>query len=142
MSTQSFHLHLVSDATGETVITVSRAAMAQFEDVKAEEHLWSLVRTQNQLKRVLSNVAAHPGVVMFTLVDDDLRTALQEGCRALNVPCIPLLDTVIAGLSGYLGVESRNLERSTGAIVGPERLRCSRSVLFNYGYCSIKNSSR
>ena len=109
MSNQIFHLHLVSDATGETVITVSRAAMAQFEDVEAEEHLWSLVRTQNQLKRVLSNVAAHPGVVMFTLVDDDLRIALQEGCRALNVPCIPLLDTVIASLSGYLGVESRNL---------------------------------
>lgn len=106
---RSFHFHLVSDATGETVITVARAASVQFEGVEAVEHLWSLVRTENQLKRVLANVEANPGIVMFTLVDDDLRSLLQEGCRTLDVPCIPLLDLVIATLSGFLGVESRNL---------------------------------
>jgi regulator of PEP synthase PpsR (kinase-PPPase family) len=107
--TRPFHFHLVSDATGETVITVARAAGAQFEGVEAVEHLWSLVRTENQLKRVLASVEANPGIVMFTVVDDDLRTLLQDGCRALDVPCIPLLDLVIATLSGFLGVESRNL---------------------------------
>ena len=109
MSVKSFHLHLVSDATGETVITVARGAVAQFSDVEAIEHLWSLVRSKDQLKRVLSSVAANPGVVMFTLVDQELRQALQEGCRELDIPCIPLLDMVIASLSQYLGVESRNL---------------------------------
>jgi len=112
MSVKSFHLHLVSDATGETVITVARGAVAQFSDVEAIEHLWSLVRSKDQLKRVLSNVAANPGVVMFTLVDQDLRQALQEGCRELEIPCIPLLDMVIAALSQYLGVESQNLPGS------------------------------
>ena len=112
MSVRSFHLHLVSDATGETVITVARGAVAQFSDVEATEHLWSLVRSKDQLKRVLSSVAANPGVVMFTLVDQDLRQALQEGCRELDVPCIPLLDMVIATLSQYLGVESQNLPGS------------------------------
>ena len=109
MSVKSFHLHLVSDATGETVITVARGAVAQFSDVEAIEHLWSLVRSKDQLKRVLSSVATNPGVVMFTLVDQELRKALQAGCRELDIPCIPLLDMVIATLSQYLGVESQNL---------------------------------
>ena len=112
MSVKSFHLHLVSDATGETVITVARGAVAQFSDVEAIEHLWSLVRSKAQLKRVLSSVAVNPGVVMFTLVDQDLRQALQTGCRELDIPCIPLLDMVIATLSQYLGVESQNLPGS------------------------------
>ena len=112
MSVKNFHLHLVSDATGETVITVARGAVAQFSDVEAIEHLWSLVRSKDQLKRVLASVAANPGVVMFTLVDQELRHALQEGCRELDIPCIPLLDMVIATLSQYLGVESQNLPGS------------------------------
>ena len=105
---RSFHLHLVSDATGETCITVARAAGAQFQGVDAVEHLWSLVRTESQLRRVLAHVEAEPGVVMFTLVDPALRTLLFEECRRIDVPCIPLLDTVIAALSGFLGIESRN----------------------------------
>lgn len=116
MSSTSFHLHLVSDATGETAITVARGAVAQFNDVEAIEHLWSLVRSESQLKRVLSSVAANPGVVMFTLVDAELRHQLQEGCRELDVPCVPLLDMVIATLSRYLGVESHNLPGSQHVI--------------------------
>ena len=112
MGVKSFHLHLISDATGETAITVARGAVAQFSDVEAIEHLWSLVRSKDQLKRVLSSVAANPGVVMFTLVDQELRQALQEGCREFDIPCIPLLDMVIATLSRYLGVESQNLPGS------------------------------
>ena len=107
-----FHLHLVSDATGETCITIARTAAAQFQGVDAVEHLWSLVRTESQLRRVLAHVEAEPGVgrpsVMFTLVDPQLRAPLHEECRRIDVPCIPLLDTVIAALSGFLGIESRN----------------------------------
>lgn len=105
---RSFHLHLVSDATGETCITIARAATAQFQDVDAVEHLWSLVRTESQLRRVLAHVEAEPGVVMFTLVDPTLRMLLLEECRRIDVPCIPLLDMAISALSGFLGVESRN----------------------------------
>jgi len=103
-----FHLHLVSDATGETCLMIARAAVSQFEGVEPVEHLWSLVRTETQLKRILANIKANPGVVMYTLVDNKLREALHEACRLYDVPCIPLLDMVIVALSGFLGVESRN----------------------------------
>ncbi|MEE8532743.1 MAG: pyruvate, water dikinase regulatory protein [Alphaproteobacteria bacterium] len=104
-----FHLHLVSDATGETINSVARAAVAQFADVEAVEHFWSLVRTVKQIDNVLDGVDANPGVVMYTLVDAALRDRLEEGCRRLQVPSVPLLEPVIAVLSNHLGIEARGL---------------------------------
>src|SRR5208282_6926099 len=68
-----FHLHLVSDATGDTVHSVARACLVQFENTEAVEHIWSMVRTKAQIERVVNGVAANPGVVLYTLVDDTLR---------------------------------------------------------------------
>jgi regulator of PEP synthase PpsR (kinase-PPPase family) len=101
------HLHLVSDSTGETVTTVARAGMSQFDDVVPVEHVWSFVRTRAQVDQVLSMVKALPGLVIFTLVSPDLRQALQEGCRALNTPCVPILDGVIGALTSLIGAEMR-----------------------------------
>ncbi len=104
---KQFHLHLVSDATGETIHSVARACLSQFEGVEPHEHHWTLVRTTGHVEKVLGSVADHPGVVMFTIVNDALRTTLQDGCRNLGVPCIPILDPVIATLGAYLGLESQ-----------------------------------
>jgi regulator of PEP synthase PpsR (kinase-PPPase family) len=101
------HLHLVSDATGETIHSVARACLAQFDSVEPDEHHWSLVRTPGQIDKVLESIAENPGVVMFTIVNETLRLQLQEGCRALKLPCIPVLDPVIGTLANYFGVESK-----------------------------------
>jgi [pyruvate, water dikinase]-phosphate phosphotransferase / [pyruvate, water dikinase] kinase len=101
------HLHLVSDSTGETVTTVARAGVSQFDGVVPVEHVWSFVRTRAQVDQVLSMVKALPGVVIFTLVSTDLRQALQEGCRTLKTPCVPILDGVFSALSSLLGAETR-----------------------------------
>jgi regulator of PEP synthase PpsR (kinase-PPPase family) len=101
------HLHLVSDSTGETVITVARAGVSQFDGVIPVEHVWSFVRNRAQVDQVLTMVRALPGVVIFTLVQADLRHALQDGCRQLNTPCVPILDGVFDALSSLLGAESR-----------------------------------
>jgi [pyruvate, water dikinase]-phosphate phosphotransferase / [pyruvate, water dikinase] kinase len=102
-----FHLHLVSDSTGDTVHSVARACLVQFENSEAVEHIWSMVRTRSQIERVVSGVAANPGVVLYTLVDDTLRAPLVEGCRKLQVPAIPVLEPVIAALGSFLGSQSR-----------------------------------
>jgi [pyruvate, water dikinase]-phosphate phosphotransferase / [pyruvate, water dikinase] kinase len=104
-----FHLHLVSDSTGETVHSVARACLVQFDDVQPVEHVWSMVRTRNQIDRVIAGVEANLGVVLFTLVSDQLRQLLQQGCRRLQVPAIPVLDPVIAALASYLHRESRGV---------------------------------
>ena len=102
-----FHLHLVSDATGETINAVARATVAQFKDVEAIEHFWSLVRSPQQIDQVLTAVKANPGIVLFTVVDGMLRNRLERGCRCLRVPTVPVLEPVIAALSGYIGIEAQ-----------------------------------
>ncbi len=100
-----FHLHLVSDATGETLNAVARAACAQYEDVSAVEHIYALVRGSKQLDRALLEIEREPGLVMFTMVNDSLRDQLIARCAELEVPCISVLDPIINALGTYLGRE-------------------------------------
>lgn len=101
----SYHLHLVSDATGETINSVARACLVQFRGVSPVEHVWSLIRTEGQMKKVLKGIEDHPGPVLFTIVNRDLRNDLVDGCRGIGVPCIPVLDPIMHSLANYFGVE-------------------------------------
>ena len=98
-----FHVHLVSDSTGETLNAMARAVCARFENVLPIEHIYALVRSPRQLERALTDIEAAPGVVIHTIVDDELRAALEEGCRKLDMACIPALDPLVSALSRYLG---------------------------------------
>ena len=102
-----FHMHLISDATGETLNTVARAATAHYAQYQPIEHIYALVRTPKQLQRVMTEIERQPGVVLFTIVDTALRKLLEEKCEELSVPCISILDPVIASLATYLNAESR-----------------------------------
>jgi|TARA_Y100000294_G_scaffold175530_1_gene195838 hypothetical protein len=104
-SLKSFHLHLVSDSTGETVGIVARASLVQFESVEANEHLWSMVRTENQVQEVIDAIGKNPGFVLYTIVNENLRNLLEDGCRKLQVPCIAVLDPVVAKLGAHLDAE-------------------------------------
>ncbi len=103
---KQFHLHLVSDSTGETVNSVARAALAQFDDVSSVDHVWPLVRTKGQLEKMLASLDAYPGVVMFTLVDATMREMLRAACAKRGLPCIPILSHVVRDLSNYLEIEA------------------------------------
>jgi hypothetical protein len=101
-----FHLHLVSDATGETLTTVARAATAQYTKVLPVEHIYPLVRTHKQLDRVLAEIEQSPGIVLYTLLDDKLTRPLEKHCRDLGLPCLSILGPVLALLHSYLGAET------------------------------------
>lgn len=105
MTMDPIHIHIISDSTGETGILVARASLAQFEGIDVREHIWSMTRSDAQVDDVLKHIAANRGFVMFTLVEGKLRDALEMGCRKLQVPCISILDPIIAALGAYLGAE-------------------------------------
>ncbi|HBI20213.1 MULTISPECIES: pyruvate, water dikinase regulatory protein [unclassified Brevundimonas] len=98
-----FHVHLVSDSTGETLNAMAKAVTARFDGVIPIEHIYALVRSDKQMDRVLQEVASAPGVVLHTLVDRDLREQLEEGCRRLDMPQIGALDPLVGAMSRYLG---------------------------------------
>jgi regulator of PEP synthase PpsR (kinase-PPPase family) len=105
-ATSFFHLHLVSDSTGETLITVARAASAQYATVAPIEHVYPAVRTNKQLDRVLSEIEEAPGVVLYTLLEQDLIIRLENTCRDLGLPCLSILGPVLRLFQSYLGAES------------------------------------
>ena len=85
-----FHLHLVSDATGETLITVARAAAAQYANVSPVEHLYPMVRSKKQLDNALAEIAESPGLVLYTLLEEDLIESLEKNAatwRCLACRC-------------------------------------------------------
>jgi [pyruvate, water dikinase]-phosphate phosphotransferase / [pyruvate, water dikinase] kinase len=101
-----FHLHLVSDATGETLVTVARAAAAQYATISPIEHVYPLVRTMKQLDRVLIEIEASPGIVLYTLLDPELTEKLEAKCRDLGLPCRSILGPVLRVFQAYLGTET------------------------------------
>jgi regulator of PEP synthase PpsR (kinase-PPPase family) len=101
-----FHLHLVSDATGETLITVARAAAAQYATVSPIEHIYPLVRSAKQLDRVLAEIEAAPGIVLYTLLDRELTGRLEKKCQDLGLPILSILGPVLRLFQAYLGAET------------------------------------
>jgi [pyruvate, water dikinase]-phosphate phosphotransferase / [pyruvate, water dikinase] kinase len=101
-----FNVHLVSDSTGETLNAVMRAACAQFDNIAPLEHNYYLVRSPKQLERVLKEIENAPGVVLYTITDENLRARLEERCRELGSPTLAVIDGAVNMLSRYLGLKS------------------------------------
>ena len=103
-----FHIHLVSDSTGETTKSVARACLAQFEGMDSVEHIWPMVLSGDQLATVVEGVAQNPGPVIFTLVSTRASRRLKEECVRLNVPCVSVLDPIMDAFGRYFGRETVN----------------------------------
>ena len=101
------HLHLLSDSTGETLENIANAAMVQYDDVETLRHFWPMVRSEAHLDRILQEIAQNPGLVLFTLVNSDIRRTLESRCRALGLPAVAPLDAVTGALSNLLGQEAK-----------------------------------
>ena len=97
------HLHLLSDSTGETLEMLAKAALAQFEGAEVIRHFWPMVRSQQHLDRIMREIAANPGLVFYTLVNSDTRARLEEHCRTLALPVVPVLDAAVHALEAALG---------------------------------------
>ena len=101
-----FHLHMISDSTGETLITVARAVAAQYSNVSPVEHVYQLVRSQKQLDRVLAEIEEAPGIVLFTLLEKDLVERLEAKCQEINIPSLSIIGPVMQLFQAYLGTET------------------------------------
>ena len=101
------HLHMLSDSTGETLENIAKAALAQFDGVEIIRHFWPMVRSETHLNRILIEVADNPGLVIYTLVNNDIRTRLERECRHLGLPAVAALDAVTDALSNMLGQEAK-----------------------------------
>ena len=98
-----FHIHLVSDSTGETLVAIMKASAAQFRNATALEHLHTLVRSEENLQITLDEISNKPGVVLYTLMNPDRRKTLEKFCSRNKIPAISVLDQSLSMLGRYLG---------------------------------------
>ena len=108
MNDTTLHIHLVSDSTGETVHQITRACVAQFSNVRTTEHVWTLVRSHNHVDAVFAGVDRNPGVLLMSVVDEDLRTEFERRCTERGIPHVSVLDPVVDLLGRILGKPMRN----------------------------------
>lgn len=98
-----FHLHMISDATGETLLAAGRAAAAQYTNARAIEHIYPLVRNEKQLARAFADIEDEPGIVLYTVVDTGLAAQIDARCSELGLPCVSVLEPVLTVFQSYLG---------------------------------------
>jgi regulator of PEP synthase PpsR (kinase-PPPase family) len=101
------HVHLISDSTGETLENMAKAAIAQFDDVEVVRHFWPMVRSEAHLDRIMAEVQASPGLILFTLVNAELRASLEARSAAVNLPAVAVLDALTDALSRMLGQKAK-----------------------------------
>ncbi|MEN7537396.1 pyruvate, water dikinase regulatory protein [Aurantiacibacter flavus] len=101
------HLHLLSDSTGETLEMLAKASLAQFDDTDVVRHFWPMVRSHQHLERIVEDLKANPGLVLYTLVNSEIRSNLEMRCRQLGLPHVAVLDAVTAALEERLGQQAR-----------------------------------
>jgi regulator of PEP synthase PpsR (kinase-PPPase family) len=97
---------MISDSTGETLAAIAKAARVQYAQSRAIEHLHPLVRSRRELERVVADVEAAPGIVLYTLFNRELADELEQSCKRLNLPCVPALKTILQVFESYLGTPS------------------------------------
>ena len=100
-----FHVHLVSDSTGETLIAMLKASAAQYAVAKPIEHIYALIRSRAQMEKALIEIEAAPGLVLYTVVNPDLRRLLEVRCSELQMPAVSVLDPLLKAFTDYLGLE-------------------------------------
>ena len=101
-----FHLHMVSDASGETLAAIAKAAAVQYSGIRALKHSHPFVRNKKQLDRVIQEIERSPGIVLYTIVNSELGADLDRQCKELNIPCVPVLDPLLKVFEAYLGTPS------------------------------------
>jgi len=108
----NFHLHLISDSTGETLIATSRAVTSQYKTRHAIEHVYPSVRNQKQLQQALGEIGKNPGIVLYTITDAEIGSFLEGQCKQIGIPCVSVLEPIFLTFQSYLGAP---MERKVGA---------------------------
>src|SRR5215470_3601304 len=90
-ATVPVELHVVSDATGETAARLVQALEAQFPEQEFVEIRHPRVESADDLQLAVNRMRGRPAVVVYTLVQPQLREAMRTLCRRAKLHYCDLL---------------------------------------------------
>jgi [pyruvate, water dikinase]-phosphate phosphotransferase / [pyruvate, water dikinase] kinase len=103
MSTSVVELHVISDSTGETAVRLVLALEAQFPDTEFEVVRHPRVETVDDVQLAVSRTKDRPAVIVYTLVDTQLRDTMGELCHRDSLHCCDLLGHPIEEVAAVSG---------------------------------------
>jgi len=104
-----FHLHLISDSTGETLIAAARAVSSQYKNSQAIEHVHPLVRNLRQLDKVFEEIKNDPGIVLYTISNPEIGGLVEERCKDIGIPAVSVLEPIFQTFKSYLGEPTKRI---------------------------------
>ena len=98
-------VYMISDSSGDTVSAVCDATLSQFENINIKKYIWPMVRSRAHIDNMLSDIKKKPGIVLYTIVQQDLRQYLKQQCEEIKVPYISAIGGIINKFSECIGAE-------------------------------------
>lgn len=96
---------VMSDATGETAERMVRAAILQFGEAAANLRVYSRVRLESEVERIIERAAELRALLVFTVVDSDERDLVWKLVERHNVEAVDLIGALIGKLTTFLSAE-------------------------------------
>ena len=96
---------VASDATGHTAESVVRAALVQFRGAKVQIHIRSHIRTAADVRKTVREASRVGGLIVHTLVLQEMRSLMLTEARAAGVPTIDLLGPLLLRLEDLLALQ-------------------------------------
>src|SRR6476661_8657607 len=96
-------LHMISDSTGETAQRLVQALEAQFPDQEFSEIRHPRVETVADLQLAVDRMKGRPAVVVYTLVEPELRESMRTLCRSAKLHYCDLLGHPIDAIAKVSG---------------------------------------
>jgi regulator of PEP synthase PpsR (kinase-PPPase family) len=126
-------LHIVSDSTGETAARLVQALEAQFPDQEFEEVRHPRVESVEDLELAVRSARGRPAVVVYTLVEPEMRDAMRRLCRRARVHYCDLLGHPIDAVARVSGQAAR-MTPGTRAPLNPAYFRRIEAMEFAVKY--------
>lgn len=106
MSDNQKTLFIISDGTGETAVTMLRAALVQYTQFDVQMTRYKNIRTESQLEPVIDEAFKRQALLVHTVVSGTLRKKIQELTSSKGIPTLDLLGPVLQTLSAFFGGET------------------------------------
>ncbi|MCC6276439.1 MAG: kinase/pyrophosphorylase [Oligoflexia bacterium] len=103
MVTTGGTIFILSDGTGETASTIVRAALVQFADQDVSLVRCKNVRSPEQIESLTEEVKNRNGVLVYTVVSQELRKKIEGICISQKIPHIDLFGPLLTTLGLYFG---------------------------------------
>jgi regulator of PEP synthase PpsR (kinase-PPPase family) len=100
-------LHVVSDSTGETATRLTHALEAQFPDQEFEEIRHPKVETVDDLRLAIERARGRPAVIIYTIVERELRQQMRALCRRARLHYCDLLGHPIEAVAKVSGMAAQ-----------------------------------